>query len=352
VTDIHPSLLLRKIIHVDMDAFYAAVEIRDNPTLAGRPLVIGGSPESRAVVCTASYEARRFGIRSAMSCAKAYRLCPQAIFLPPNFAAYTAVSQSIREIFSRYTSLIEPLSLDEAYLDVTHNRQGLYASQIAKAIQAAIRDELNLSCSVGVGPNKLIAKIASDLKKPGGITIITPDRVRPFMEHLEVRKLFGVGPVTERRLHALGIRLCSDVWSSSEAALKRELGSFAHWILEASHGIDERDVETDWERKSMGREETFAHDTLDSNHLTQVLKALSGDVAQNLREENLTGRTVVIKVKYADFKQITRSHTLQASTNNADEIVQCAIKLLHEKTDAGKRKIRLLGVSLSNLASQ
>ncbi len=352
MTDIHPSLLQRKIIHVDMDAFYAAVEIRDNPALAGKPLVIGGSPQSRAVVCTASYEARRFGIRSAMACSKAYRLCPQAIFLPPNFAAYESVSRSIREIFSRYTALIEPLSLDEAYLDVTDNRHGLYASQIAKVIQSAVRDELNLSCSVGVGPNKLIAKIASDLKKPGGITIITPENVKPFMEHLEVRKLFGVGPVTERRLHTLGIRRCGDLWTYSRQALEEELGSFAEWILDASFGLDSREVETDWERKSMGREETFAQDLDDTNHLETSLRSLSCEVAQNLREEKLVGRTVVLKVKYADFKQITRSHTLAANTNCDAEIFDLARSLLLHKTEIGRRKIRLLGVSVTNLMSE
>jgi DNA polymerase-4 len=348
---VHPSLLQRKIIHVDMDAFYAAVEIRNNPTLAGKPVVIGGSPESRAVVCTASYEARKYGIRSAMACSHAKRLCPHAIFLPPNFEAYSAVSQSIREIFSRHTNVIEPLSLDEAYLDVTHNTSGLYASQIAKSIQAAIRNELSLSCSVGVGPNKLIAKIASDFKKPGGITVVVPAQVRSFMASLGVRKLFGVGPATEKRLKALGIEKCSDAWNVSTSLLENELGSFAEWIWEASQGIDTREVEANWERKSMGREETFEKDTSDISALETSLQELSQSVANHLHEENLDGRTVVLKVKYANFQQITRSKSLNVSTRNPHILFECAKELLHTKTEAGKRKVRLLGVSVSSLSS-
>jgi DNA polymerase-4 len=349
---VHPSLLQRKIIHVDMDAFYAAVETRNNPALAGKPVVIGGSPQSRAVVCTASYEARKFGIRSAMACSKAFRLCPSAIFLPPNFESYTAVSQQIREIFSRHTNLIEPLSLDEAYLDVTHNTSGLYASQIAKAIQKAIREELHLSCSVGVGPNKLVAKIASDIKKPGGITVVPPERVREFMSALPVRKIFGVGPVTEKRLHEIGIHKCSDAWNFPLHTLENELGSFAHWILEASQGLDSRNVEPHWERKSMGREETFEKDLTDISALQSVLKELSKAVSQNLHEEGLTGKTIVLKVKYFDFQQITRSQSIQHPTQSENLIYNCAKNLLLNKTEAGKRKIRLIGVSVSNLMSQ
>jgi DNA polymerase-4 len=349
--EVHPSLLKRKIIHVDMDAFYASVEVRDNPALADKPLVIGGSPQSRAVVCTASYEARKFGIRSAMSCSRAYRLCPQAIFLPPNFSAYTAASEKIRAIFARYTDLIEPLSLDEAYLDVTLNQSGLFATQIAKAIQAAVRDELHLSCSVGVGPNKLIAKIASDLRKPGGITVVVPERVLEFMENLDVRKIFGVGPATEKRLHEIGISKCRDLWDVPIKKLEAQLGSFAHWIADAARGIDEREVETSWERKSLGREETFAADILDMPLLKQALMNLSKDVAESLAEEEFVGRTIVLKVKYADFQQITRSHSLPSATASSEEIFTCAQKLLSEKTEAGKRKIRLVGVSVSNLSS-
>src|SRR3989338_5154126 len=203
-SDIHPSLLKRKIIHFDMDAFYAAVEIRDDPRLQGKPIVIGGSPNSRSVVCTASYPARRYGIRSAMSCARAAFLCPEAIFIKPNFEKYKAASVQIREIFSRYTDLIEPLSLDEAYLDVTNNKLGLYAVQIAKRIKSDIVKELNLTGSAGVAPNKLVAKIASDLNKPDGLTIVLPHQVTEFMRNLPLRKINGIGPATEKRLHGAG----------------------------------------------------------------------------------------------------------------------------------------------------
>lgn len=350
--DVHPTLLQRKIIHVDMDAFYASVEIRNNPSLAGKPVVIGGSPQSRGVVCTANYEARKFGIRSAMACSRAYRLCPQAIFLPPNFESYATVSQQIRNIFSRFTNIIEPLSLDEAYLDVTDNTSGLYASQIAKRIQTAVREELNLSCSVGVGPNKLIAKIASDMKKPGGITVIVPNQVRTFMSDLDIRKLYGVGPVTEKRLHSIGIKRCSDVWKIQPDKLERELGSFAQWIFDAAQGIDTRPVETQWERKSMGREETFEKDILEFEILENSLKSLARDVSENLTEENFAGRTVVLKVKYSNFQQITRSSSLAMHTRSAQIIFECAKNLLLNKTEVGARKIRLIGISVSNLTNE
>jgi DNA polymerase-4 len=346
---VHPSLLKRKIIHVDMDAFYAAVEVRDNPTLAGKPVVIGGSPQSRAVVCTSSYEARKFGIRSAMSCAQAYRLCPNAVFLSPNFEKYSQVSHQIREIFSRYTELIEPLSLDEAFLDVTDNRSGLYAAQIGKAIQAAVTEELNLSCSVGVAPNKLVAKIASDYRKPAGLTVVAPEKVAAFMSTLEVRKIFGVGPATEKRLNAIGIKSCTDILQIPLITLEEHLGSFAHWIYTAAQGIDERRVHTSRERKSLGREETFSKDLTSLPHLLDELKALADKTAHDLQNRKITGRTLTLKVKYGDFHQITRSQTLRYSANHEDTLFEAARKLLLEKTEAGQRRIRLLGLSVSNL---
>jgi len=346
---IHPSLLERKIIHVDMDAFYAAVEVRDNPVLAGKPLVIGGSPQSRAVVCTASYEARRFGIRSAMSCSKAYRLCRNAVFLPPDFEKYTRVSQQIREIFARYTHLIEPLSLDEAFLDVTHNALGLYAAQIGKNIQAAVASELRLSCSVGVAPNKLVAKIASDWRKPAGLTVVPPEKVAEFMKLLEVRKIFGVGPATEKRLHSLGIRTCEDVLSKTMDELEATLGSFARWIYNCAQGIDERRVYTSRKRKSLGREETFSEDLLNLTRLLEELSVLSRKTSCDMQRRNLIGRTLTLKVKYHDFEQITRSQTFSSLTNSEHEMFDVARELLLKKTEAGTRRIRLLGLSVSNL---
>lgn len=346
---IHPSLLLRKIIHVDMDAFYAAVEIRDNPSLAGKPIVIGGSPQSRAVVCTSSYEARRFGIRSAISCAKAYRLCPEAIFLPPNFGKYAEVSNQIREIFSRYTDIIEPLSLDEAFLDVTRSSQKMYASQIGKEIQKAVMSELSLSCSVGVAPNKLVAKIASDFRKPAGLTVIPPEKVEGFMRTLEIRKLFGVGPATEKRLHAIGIRTCEDVLARTTDELELSLGSLAHWIYHCAQGIDDREVRTSRERKSLGREETFSEDVSNLSRLLTELSTLAQKTSKDLKQRELVGRTLTLKVKYNDFQQITRSCTLPWSSCSEQDIFENARQLLLEKTEAGQRKIRLLGLTVSNL---
>lgn len=349
MTLVHPSLLKRKIIHVDMDAFYAAVECRDRPELLGRPVVIGGSPQSRAVVCTASYEARRFGIRSAMPCSKAFRLCPDAVFLPPDFEKYTAVSRQIHEIFARYTALIEPLSLDEAYLDVTASPSGLYAARIGREIQQAVAQELHLSCSVGVAPNKLVAKIASEHRKPAGLTVVTPEKVASFMKTLGLRKLFGVGPATERRLHSLGLVNCADVVGTPFDVLEGHLGSFAHWIAAAAQGIDDREVCTSRERKSFGREETFPQDILSVPLLLKELYALALKLFADLDKRGLSGKALTLKVKYGDFRQITRGLTQREVFVHADGIFDVARHLLLERTEAGQRPIRLLGLSMSQL---
>ncbi len=345
---IHPSLLQRKIIHFDMDAFYAAVEVKHDPSLRGKALVIGGSPQSRAVVCTASYEARKFGVRSAMSCAQAARLCPEAIFLRPDFEKYSAASQAIHEVFQRFTPVIEPLSLDEAYLDVTDHAGGLYASKIARQIQEAIQDELQLSGSAGVAPNKLIAKIASDMHKPQGLTIVTPPQVLRFMEYLPLRRLHGIGPASEKRLLELGLVRCGDVWSWSEAQLEAALGQMGAWLYERSRGIDLRPVEVARERKSLGKEDTFAEDISDWGRLEEELVRLSEEVAEALERKGLRGRTIVLKVKYADFQRCTRSHSVSEATADRVVIEGIARQLLR-MTEAGTRKIRLLGVSVSGL---
>lgn len=346
---IHPSLLQRKIIHCDMDAFYASVEIRDNPSLRGKPVVIGGSPNSRSVVCTASYEARKFGIRSAMACSKAARLCPQAIFLPPDFTKYQEVSAQIHGIFHRYTDLVEPLSLDEAYLDVTSNKTGQFAVQIARQIQQDIWQELQLTGSAGVAPNKLVAKIASDIKKPAGLTIVLPAQVAEFMATMPLRKINGIGPVTDGHLQSAGLRLCSDVTRKSREELQQLLGSsMAEWLYDACRGIDERPVETSWERKSMGREDTFPLDYRDITQLHRELARLSQSVSEDLAEDGLQGKTVTVKVKYADFVQVTRRTTLKNPIHDADSIFELGRQLL-ERTEAGQRPVRLLGISLSGL---
>ncbi|WP_141735212.1 DNA polymerase IV [Oligoflexus tunisiensis] len=344
---VHPSLLERKIIHFDMDAFYASIEIRDDPSLKDKPLVIGGSPQSRAVVCTASYVARKFGVRSAMPCSQAARLCPDAVFMAPNFYKYKAVSQQIRDIFQQYTSLIEPLSLDEAYLDVTHNERGLYATKLAKLIQDQIYDELKLTGSAGIAPNKLLAKIASDINKPRGLTVILPEQARRFMEHLPLRRIHGVGPASEKRLQQAGLVYCRDVWQRDPAELERQLGSMGRWIWVRSQGIDERPVEVERERKSLGKEDTFATDILDPDVLVKELRALAAAVADALQRRGLRGKTITVKCKYADFNQVTRSRSLTAPTDEAVVIQEIACDLLGQ-TEVGKRKVRLLGVSVAN----
>jgi len=347
---VHPSLLERKIIHVDMDAFYASVEIRDNPDLSGRPVIVGGSPDSRGVVATASYEARNFGVRSAMACSRAARLCPGAVFIRPDFEKYRAVSTRIREIFSRYTKLIEPVALDEAYLDVTDNVDGLYAVQIAKKIQQEIREELGLSCSAGVAPNKMLAKIASDLRKPGGISVVLPAQVVEFMRALPLRKINGIGPATEQRLARHGLRVCGDVWEKTAGELAGMFGErMGAWLADRSRGIDGRRVQTSRERKSIGCEETFARDVTAPEILRQELAGVARQLAARMEKRELSGRTLTLKVKYADFTQVTRAATLDGggvfSGGDAGGIYAAALGLL-EKTEAGRRPVRLLGLAI------
>ncbi|MDQ3230608.1 MAG: DNA polymerase IV [Pseudobdellovibrionaceae bacterium] len=347
MANVHPSLLERKIIHFDMDAFYASIEVRDDPSLKDKPLVIGGSPQSRAVVCTASYAARKFGVKSAMPCSQAARLCPDAIFMSPNFHKYHAVSQQIRAIFGQYTSLIEPLSLDEAYLDVTHNERGLYATKLAKLIQDQIYDELQLTGSAGVAPNKLLAKIASDINKPRGLTVILPEQARRFMENLPLRRIHGIGPASEKRLQQAGLVYCRDVWRRDPAELEDVLGSMGRWIWERSQGLDDRPVEVERERKSLGKEDTFATDVLDLDVLIKELRALAASVAEALQRRGLRGKTITVKCKYADFNQVTRSRSVPSPTDESAVIEDIACELL-QQTEAGKRKVRLLGVSVAN----
>ncbi|MES2744260.1 MAG: DNA polymerase IV [Bdellovibrionota bacterium] len=345
----HPSLLQRKIIHFDMDAYYASIEVRDDPSLAGKPLIVGGSPTSRGVVCTASYEARKFGVRSAMACATAYRLCPEAIFIRPNFDKYTEDSRAIREIFGRYTHLIEPLSLDEAYLDVTHSPMGLRATQIAKKIQDDIIRELNLSGSAGVAPNKLVAKIASDINKPKGITVVMPEQVLKFMGTLPLRKIHGIGPATEKRLEKKGFRNCRDLWPHSIEGLEKELGNLGPWLYLRTRGIDERPVRTHRERKSLGKEDTFATDLIDLEALDKELVILVEKVQRGMKRKDIQGKTITLKVKYSDFTLNTRSHTLPSAVNEAKDLLEVTRELM-KLTEAGRKKIRLLGVSVGNLS--
>ena len=346
---IHPSLVARKIIHFDMDCFYAAVEVRDNPELRGKPVIVGGKPGTRGVVATCSYEARKFGIHSAMSSSQAYKRCPEAIFVGTNFEKYRAVSSQIREIFKRYTPIIEPLSLDEAYLDVTGHE--LYATEIAKRVRAEIFKETALTCSAGVGANKLIAKIASDMNKPDGLTVVTPAQSERFMGALALRKIPGVGAVTEKKLSAWGFNRCSDIWPLELAELERQLGRrMATWLYARSRGIDERPVKTERIRKSLSAERTFSEDIHRLAPLKEAIHVICQKVSASLIKKQLKGRTVTLKVKYDDFQQITRSLSVGQYTNDGVAIYELACQLL-QKTEVGERAVRLVGVCVGSFES-
>lgn len=341
----------RKIIHVDMDAFYASVEQRDRPELRGRPVVVGGPPEGRGVVAAASYEARRFGVRSAMSSAKALRLCPELVIVRPDFARYSAVSQQLRALFLEVTPLVEPLSLDEAYLDVTENRVGEpLAGRIAQHLKARIAAETGLTASAGVGPNKLVAKLASDLEKPDGLVIVPPERVDAFLRPLGVGRIWGVGPVTEARLASLGVRTVEDLRRVPVELLTRNFGRFGPVLRELAFGRDEREVSPHRVPKSRGAERTFATDLGELDAMDEVLERLAGRVAADLEHEERPGRTVTLKIRSADFTTSTKSRTLERPTAKAERIAQIAKELLREHWAGGApRPVRLLGVSVSGL---
>ncbi len=343
----------RKIIHVDMDAFYASVEQRDHMELRGKPVVVGGDPNGRGVVASASYEARKFKIHSAMSAKQAQRLCPQLIFVRPDFAKYNEASRRMREIFDAVTDKVEPLSLDEAYLDVTVNRLGEpLASKVAEHIKARIQHELNLTASAGVGPNKFIAKVASDLQKPDGLVVIHPSKVFAFLETLPVEKLWGVGPVTAKRLHELGLKTAGQIRVRSEKALIDEFGKFGAFLHALSRGEDDREVESEWTTKSRGTEETFERDVLDVGFLTRKIVEQADYLAGHLKEIDTLARTLTLKVRYSDFKTITRSRTFVNPTDRASVFDQVGTELLMGMTEAGSKPIRLLGLSASGLIDQ
>lgn len=341
------TTVLRKIIHIDMDAFYASVEQRDFPEYRGKPLVVGGKPDSRGVVATASYEARQYGIRSAMSCSKAYQLCPTAIFVYPRFDAYSSVSKSIREIFSRYTDSIEPLSLDEAYLDVTEDKLGIgSAIDIAKSIKDAIKNELNLTASAGISINKFVAKVASDMNKPDGLTFIGPSKIKSFMEKLPVEKFFGVGKVTAARMKAMQIITGADLKKLTEQQLIAQFGKSGKFYYKVVRGIDERPVQSHRASKSVGAEDTLSEDTNEDSVMHSLLQQISTTVANRLDKNQLKGKTITLKIKFEDFRQITRSRSFSNPIYKANDIYLEAIKLL-EEADIGFLKVRLLGITLS-----
>lgn len=345
----HQQPIRRKIIHIDMDAFYASVEQRDNPEYRGKALVVGGLPEGRGgVVATASYEARKFGVRSAMSSKQALQLCPHAIFVRPRFAAYKEASQKIREIFSRYTDLIEPLSLDEAYLDVTEDKLGIgSAMDIAKEIKQAIKEELNLTASAGVSVNKFVAKIASDMQKPDGLTFIGPSSVERFIEKLPVEKFYGVGKVTAQKMMNKGLFTGADLKKLTLAEMTASFGKTGAFYYNIVRGIDNRAVQPHRETKSMGAEDTFPYDLTTIYEMHTELDKIAQLVHDRLLKYQLKGRTITLKIKYADFKQITRSYSHPERLNDLELIAKTAKNLL-AATDLEDAHIRLLGITLSN----
>jgi DNA polymerase IV len=341
----------RKIIHIDMDAFYASVEQRDNPELRGKPVAVGGSRE-RGVVAAASYEARRFGVRSAMPSVTAKRKCPELIFVKPRFDVYRAVSHQIREIFAAYTPLVEPLSLDEAYLDVTQNLKAMSsATEIAEQIRARIRSETDLTASAGVSYNKFLAKIASDERKPDGLFIITPRMGPSFVEDLPVGRFHGIGPVTHAKMERLGIRNGGDLKARTMRFLQQQFGKAGAYYYSLARGIDERPVCADRIRKSVGAETTFNADLFTLDEARVALGPLIAKVWAYCEESTIRGRTVTLKAKYADFQQVTRSRTGEVPLATQAAIEAIVFGLLESLFPVGKG-IRLLGVTLSSLGAE
>ena len=340
---------MRRILHIDMDAFYASVEQRDNPALRGLPVVVGGSPEQRGVVAAASYEARAFGVRSAIPMARAVRLCPSLVIVRPDFTKYKTASHAVFSIFRSVTPLVEPLSLDEAYLDVTENAWGEpLGRSVAQRLKTEIRAATGLTASAGVAPNKFLAKIASAWKKPDGLTVIAPERVEQFLQKLPVDALWGVGPVTANRLRERGIERLIDVRAASDAVLREAVGSSADWLRHLADGIDDRPVVPNRSAKSSGTENTFSEDLQDIARIRAEIDEMARDGAAWLERKGLLCRTVTIKVRYSDFTTITRSHSKLPATRNADDIAARAVALL-DRTEAATRAVRLLGASVHNL---
>jgi DNA polymerase-4 len=340
---------VRRILHCDMDAYYASVHVRDDPALAGLPVVVGGDPSGRGVVASASYEARRFGVRSAMPAAHARRLCPRAVFVHPDFPRYRRESDAIFAIFRDYTPLVEPASLDEAYLDVTdHLEVWGTAAAIAKEIRRRVREERRLTVSVGVGPNMLVAKVASDFRKPDGLTVVPPDKVLSFLAPLPVRRLHGVGPATERALAALGIATVADLRTRAREEMLERFGKHGAMLFAFARGEDHREVETHQQRKSLGTENTYRTDLRTLAEMDGELESMAAEVANGLEKRTLAACTITIKVRFSDFSTVTRSRTFAIPTASAGRIAALAKDLLR-RTEAVRRPVRLLGVSSATL---
>ena len=333
----------RKIIHIDMDAFYASIEQRDNPSLKGKPVIVGGNPQSRGVVATCSYEAREYGIHSAMPCKTAYKRCPYAIFVRPRFEVYKQVSYEIREIFYKYTDLVEPLSLDEAFLDVTENKLNIkYATDVAKMIKKEIYEKTGLTASAGVSYNKFLAKLASDYNKPNGLTVIREDNAQSFLDNLPIRKFFGIGKVTQKTLKGLGVENGYDLRQMEISELESIFKNRGYLFYQLARGIDNREVEPHRERKSIGAETTLTENLdLEDEKLINILDELCEEVANRAKYLKKMGRTVTLKIKYGDFRQITRSASL---TNPIDthEDIRTNIFNLFKNIEHNHKGIRLI----------
>jgi len=343
---------IRRIVHVDMDAFYASVEQRDRPDLKGKPVAVGGKPEGRGVVAAASYEARVFGVHSALSMAKAVHLCPSLVIIRPDFAKYRAVSKQVFELFRTVTPAVEPLSLDEAYLDVTTNTwHEPLATTVAKRLKAEILHETGLTASAGVAPNKFLAKIASAWKKPDGLTVIAPERVETFLQKLPVEALWGVGPVTARKLRTVGIKRLVDLRTIDNTELRKAIGSQAASLKRLAHGIDNRPVVANRSAKSHSSERTYAADLSDLNEIRIEIKRMALANANWLSQKNLYARTVTLKVRYSDFKTVTRNDTHSTAINDGRQITRRAQSLVN-RTDAAHQPVRLLGVGVHGLVQR
>ena len=342
--------LSRKIIHIDMDAFFAAVEIRDNPKLKGKPVVIGSDPRKtggRGVVSTCSYEARTFGIHSAMSSKEAYERCPQAVFISGNYEKYTAIGQQIRAIFKRYTDRIEPMSIDEAYLDVTENKLGIKSAvKIARLIQQDIWQELHLTASAGVSYNKFLAKMASDYQKPRGLTVILHEEAENFLKQMDIAKFHGVGKKTVEKLHQMGVFTGADLIEISEIALIDRFGRLGFDLYRKARGIDNSPVKSDRIRKSIGKEKTYSKILSLEEDIKKELTLLSEKVALSLQKYEKSGKIVILKIRYADFSTLTKRKTLDQQTQDSDQIAQCIIQLYETLSDKDKG-VRLLGVTVT-----
>ncbi len=342
----------RKVIHVDMDAFYASVEQRDNPQYRGKPLVVGGSPEKRGAVAAASYEARQYGVHSAMPSRIALQRCPHLIFAPPRFEVYREISEQIRTVFRRYTELVEPLSLDEAYLDVTVNHLGITsATEIAKQIKASIQAETGLTASAGVSVNKFLAKTASGMNKPDGLTLILPDEAEAFVEALAIEKFYGIGPATTEKMYELNIRTGLDLKQWSEDDLFKKFGKVGRFYFQIVRGIDERLVNPNRIRKSIGAENSYEPDLEDRAAIENALEAITREVHRRIERHGAKGRTLTLKVKFSDYRQMTRSRTVLNLIDSESEILAFSKELLRGIA-LQNEKVRLLGITLSSLDSE